>query len=63
MSKTIYDSKKMYLHQFWGGEKKKISIQIGNKEDRKHYIQFNIPEVKQLIRHLNKWLKKHSHRR
>jgi len=58
MSKTIYESKKMYLHQFWGGERKGISIQIGNKEDESNYVQFNIPEVRQLIRNLNRWLAK-----
>lgn len=58
MSKTIYKSKKMYLHQFYGGEKKGISIQIGSNEESDRYIQLNIPEVKQLIRNLNKWLKR-----
>ena len=54
MSKDIYSGEDFSLTQFWGGEKKGISIQI----TQKGYVKFNKKELKKLIKKLNKWLVK-----
>jgi len=60
MSKSICSRRAFHLTQFYGGKKKGISIQITDRRLEPQNVQFNIKEIKQLVKALNKWCRKHD---